>query len=130
MFGSLVVWGQSVLGFYVLVTREYGSIDWFFKYMETEVWVGIIFEIAKLEFQWSWRVLCASLYKFFKAIAPIYVYKIDELFLCSFIIDLVLALCVHFKTLYGYESMWHSNISFIIFKWCKFFFSLVSYTCT
>ena len=44
MFGSLVVWGQSVLGFYVLVTREYGSIDWFFKYMETKVWVDIVFE--------------------------------------------------------------------------------------
>ena len=44
MFGSLVVWGQSVLGFYVLVTREYGSIDWFFKYMETEVWVDIVFK--------------------------------------------------------------------------------------
>ena len=44
MFGSLVVWGQSVLGFYVLVTREYGSIDWFFKYMDIEVWFDIVFE--------------------------------------------------------------------------------------
>ena len=25
------------------VTREYGSIDWFYKYMENAMWVGIVF---------------------------------------------------------------------------------------
>ena len=43
MFGSLVIWGQSVLVFSCICTREYGSIDWFYKNMETEVWVGIVF---------------------------------------------------------------------------------------
>ena len=74
MFGSLVVWGQSVLGFYVLVTREYGSIDWFFKYMETEVWVDIVFENRQTGIS---IILCMFL--------------IDDLFLFSFISDLVFA---------------------------------------
>ena len=74
--------------------------------METEVWVGIIFENRQTGISMNLEgLVCISLFKFFKAIAPIYVSKIDELFLFSFISDLVLVLCAHCKTLYGYESM-------------------------